>query len=366
MLTQDQQAFSERIRPVMDLPVCAIDTEFVWRKTYAPRIGLIQIAAPGNLTFAIDPLTVTDPTPLVELLANQDCLKVFHACSQDLEVLYQFCGQLPDPLFDTQIAGAMLDMGYQIGYAELVNRCLDINISKSQQFTDWCHRPLTVAQLEYAAKEVSLLLRCYDHLLDCLRQRDRLTWAMEDAAALLTSFRQQVNDPPPAWRRIRGSGRFNARQLGILNCLAEWRSNHAESIDKPPRWILDDKTLVELARSQPSNCNELLQLNGIDTKACQRWSKKLLECVAHGRDNPVQPTTKRRRGSMHAEKQLVRDALDRINEIAKKLGVATEVVATKEAITSFIRHPAGDSHLTSGWRSAVIGEMLREMVPSAS
>ena len=366
MLIQDQQVFSERIRPVMDLPVCAIDTEFVWRKTYAPRIGLIQVAAPGNLTFAIDPLAVTDPTPLVELLANQGCLKVFHACSQDLEVLYQYCGQLPDPLFDTQIAGAMLDMGYQIGYAELVNRCLDMNISKSQQFTDWCRRPLTGAQLEYAAKEVSLLLRCYDHLLDRLRQRDRLTWAMEDAAALLTSFRQQVNDPPPAWRRIRGSGRSNARQLGILNCLAEWRNNHAESIDKPPRWILDDKTLLELARHQPGNCNELLQLNGIDAKACQRWSKKLLECVAHGLDNPVQPTTKRRRGSMHAEKQLVRDALDRINEIAKKLGVATEVVATKEAITSFIRHPAGDSHLTSGWRSAVIGEMLKGMVPSAS
>ena len=71
MLSQDQQAFAERIRPIIDLPVCAIDTEFVWRKTYAPRIGLIQIAAPGNLTFAIDPLAVADPTPLAELLAGR-------------------------------------------------------------------------------------------------------------------------------------------------------------------------------------------------------------------------------------------------------------------------------------------------------
>ena len=366
MLIQDQQAFCDRIRPVMDLPVCAIDTEFVWRKTYAPRIGLIQIAAPGNHTFAIDPLAVTDPTPLAELLANQNCLKVFHACSQDLEVLHQYCGQLPDPLLDTQIAGAMLDMGYQIGYADLVNRCLDISISKSQQFTDWCRRPLTPAQLEYAAKEVSLLLRCYDHLLNRLQQQDRLTWAMEDAATLLSNFRQQVNDPPPAWKRIRGTGRLNSQQLGILNCLAEWRSAHAESIDKPPRWIIDDKTLLSLARLQPDNCNELLQLTGIDAQACERWSKKLLQCIASGRDNPVKPTTNRRRGSIHAEKQLVRTALDRINEVSRKLGVATEVLATKEAITNFVRQPAKASHLTSGWRSTVIGEMLSDLVPPAS
>jgi ribonuclease D len=363
MLIQDQQEFARHIELVREARVCTIDTEFVWRKTYAPRIGLIQIAARPDLTFAIDPLAIKDPEPLADLLTDASCLKVFHACSQDLEVLYQYCGALPEPLFDTQIASAMLDMGYQIGYADLVKQCLDLVISKTQQFTDWCQRPLTPQQLEYAVKEVSLLLECYEHLERKLGEAGRLDWTLEDCRGLITAYQEQSTNPPPTYKRIRGSGRFNEDQLGVLKCLAQWREQQAAHVDCPPRWIVDDKSLLEIARSQPQNSDELLALDGVDNKLCTRWAAKFIECVEDGPHQSVEPLPRRSAGSARLEKKLVRSALDRIGEIASTQGIASEVMATKVAVTALVRAPDSESKLLTGWRGRLLADELAAILP---
>ncbi len=161
----------------------AIDTEFMRESTYYPQLCLLQIATETDCVL-IDPLAGLDLGPLYLLLAEERRLKILHAARQDLEVLVLQSGAVPAPVFDTQVAAALLGHAPQIGYAELVARRLGHSIDKGQTRTDWSRRPLTAEQLAYAADDVHHLLTLHTDLGEALEARGRTSWAAEEAAAL--------------------------------------------------------------------------------------------------------------------------------------------------------------------------------------
>ena len=160
--------------------VLAIDTEFLREKTYYPRLCLIQAATDGEVAL-IDPIALEDLSPFAALLADETIVKVFHACSQDLEVLYGSLGVVPQPIFDTQVAAAFIGLRQQMGYGALVEELCGVHLAKADALSDWTHRPLDQHQLEYAEDDVRYLPRMYDDMVARLSSKNRLGWVLPGA-----------------------------------------------------------------------------------------------------------------------------------------------------------------------------------------
>ena len=191
----------------------ALDTEFMRERTYHAQLCLVQIATESDC-YLIDPLVGLDLAPLHELLQDRSKLKILHAARQDLEVLLQSGGAVPGPLFDTQVAAALLGFPPQVGYAELVARQLGHSIDKGQTRTDWSRRPLTPAQIAYAADDVRHLLTLHTDLQAALVAKGRADWVAEEAAAYENPALYRT-DPALAWRRLKGLNRLRpARAVG--------------------------------------------------------------------------------------------------------------------------------------------------------
>ena len=171
---------------------CVIDTEFIRESTYYPQLALIQIAGSDQLA-CIDPLAISEFTPLAELLVKDSLLKVFHSSSQDLEILYQKFGQLPRPVFDTQLAAAVLGYNHQISYADLVQQITGVTLEKKHTRANWMRRPLSQDELDYAMDDVRYLLAVYEALREKLESTRRYGWMEKDLDAMSDSANYQVD-----------------------------------------------------------------------------------------------------------------------------------------------------------------------------
>jgi len=191
-------ALIDVIETLCDEPRYALDTEFHRERTYYPKLALVQIAWDGGLVL-IDPLVV-DMQPLAKLMQS-DSLAVLHACTQDLEILKQVCGEIPKLLFDTQVAAGFLGMSTP-SLASLHERELGVHLAKGNRLTDWLSRPLKKGQLDYAASDVDRLLEIHDRLVDQLAALSRVAWAEAECEIVRTKH-HGPRPPDEAWLRIK-------------------------------------------------------------------------------------------------------------------------------------------------------------------
>ena len=155
--------------------VLALDTEFVRERTYFHRLGLIQVAG-DDVCAAIDPILISDLSPFLDIIRNPKVIKIFHASRQDLEILVRLTGEVITPVFDTQVAAALVGWGSQISFAKIVQKVLNKKIQKTETYTDWCRRPLSQSQIDYALDDARFLLPVYKKLIQVLTKMDRLSW----------------------------------------------------------------------------------------------------------------------------------------------------------------------------------------------
>ena len=241
-----------------------VDTEFMRENTYWPELCLIQIADSEEAA-AIDPLAPgIDMGPLFELLtSNEDVLKVFHAGGQDVEIIYNFTGCTPHPIFDTQIAMMAISQSEQIGYSNLVESWLGIPVDKGARFTDWSRRPLTERQIEYAIGDVTHLAKIFPRMLAKLRKTGRGAW-LDIEMEKLADPENYRNDPAKAWLRIKATGR-NPAMLGRLKALGAWRENEAQDKNIPRGRIVRDETMADIASHPPKVQADLAKVRGLST-----------------------------------------------------------------------------------------------------
>ena len=233
----------------------AVDTEFMRETTYWPRLCLIQAASPGGIEATIDPLAEDlDLTPFLNVLKDTSILKVFHAARQDVEI-FNNLGAMPNPLFDTQIAGMAAGFGEQIAYDALVRRILKIELDKSSRFTDWARRPLSDNQLTYAIADVTHLAALYPILRAQLEKAGRLSWVTEEMEAMRDPALYDV-DPENAWRRLKPR-KFAPKYLAVFRGVAAWRERTAQQRDQPRGRILKDEAIDELAAQAPLDADGL-------------------------------------------------------------------------------------------------------------
>jgi ribonuclease D len=358
-----EEALAAAARRWMAAPAVALDTEFVRERTFYPRLGLIQVAD-GQATYLLDPLAVRDLGPLAELCRAGGTLKVLHSASEDVEVFYRALGVVPEPLFDTQVAAGLAGAGSALGYQRLLAALLGVELSKGETRTDWLARPLSAAQLAYAAEDVTYLLPLYDRLRQELAALGRLDWALADSAAVLDVGRLAV-DPEGGFRRVRGAGRLDRRQLAVLRALAAWRDREARQRDLPRSFVLRDEALLELAVRQPATGEDLRRVAGIEPSQAARDGSAWLEAIrgAMDLDAAELPAEAWRPPSSTAVRGLERRLREVVRERAAALSLPPELLAPRRALDAVLRSALCDPEPRlprdlGGWRREVVGEEL--------
>lgn len=335
----------------------SLDTEFVRTSTYAPQLGLLQLATSG-LAVCVDPLAGLDMQAFWKLLFDQQRTSVVHSAKQDLEVLWFSQHDIIHNLLDTQICAGLLGYPAQIGYAGLLKELLGIEIGKTETRTDWTRRPLTELQLKYAAEDVVHLPALVDILTARLQQQGRYDWAVEDSLALCdTSLYQPV--PDEAWQKIKSIPFLPPAQQARARALAAWREARAVDSDKPRQWIMSDTTLLQLATNPPATASALEKLSDMPPALARKQGPALIEILsaANSAFAAGDMQLEQQAVDIPREKILSKRLLEHVAAKAKTLGIAPEILASRRDINALLRNPA-TSRVTQGWRHAIIGETL--------
>jgi len=339
----------------------AVDTEFMRSNTFFPIAGLIQIAVDNDCVL-IDPLAFDDLTPLKTLMADTGVVKVLHSCSEDLDVFMRILDQLPTPLFDTQVAAALCGSRHSLGFSGLVEALLAVDLPKEETRSDWLQRPLTDAQQQYAAWDVTYLLQCYRQLLQRLGD-ERQPWVLEEGGRLIEQYLEN-QDASKYYLRIKGIWKLNRRQLELIQRLSCWRENEARQRDKPRGYILKDKALFDLVQLMPRKVPQLRQLDGVGPAVLGRYGDWLCAQVAEVKTLPDEVLPKRLPKPLpSAAGEVMKQLKEQVNSIAEDVQVAPEILARKKDLEPLLRSGwhSGDYHLPAslqGWRKALVGDAL--------
>lgn len=336
-----------------------LDTEFIRESTYYPILCLIQIATEQR-SVCIDPLTINDLSPLMDVLYNPKITKVVHAGRQDMEIFFQLTGKLPAPMFDTQIAAAFLGYGEQIGYGELIKRELGVQLDKSHSRTDWKKRPLSPAQLEYALDDVRYLAKAYPLLVEKLDALHRLQWVQEESAGLEQPD-LYLNHPEKMWLKVKRSNSLRGKALAVLQKLAAWREQTAVDRDSPRRRILGDDVLITLARQQPSELDSLSRIRGLHPSFLKRYAEDVLEIIAQAPDKPDTEGLVPKPASS-VDTALLDSASALLRLSAEQVGISPGVLASRADIEKLVRDHAAAIALMQGWRYEIAGKDLLQFL----
>jgi len=362
MLITTSSGLAEFCAQLRNAPYIAVDTEFMREKTYYARLCLVQVAY-GDLAAAIDPLVDDiDMSPLRDLLCDPKIVKVLHSATQDLEIFHTRIGQVPSPIFDTQIAASVCGLGEQPGYAKLVGSLLNVQIDKASQVTDWSLRPLSPRQLEYALGDVTHLCVVYEKILRKLEESNRSAWVRQDMDALIDPSRYGV-EPAEAWRRIKVR-RPSRKTLAVLRDLAHWREEKAMNLDIPRNWVARDEVLIEVAQTFPSNVDALCRVRGLKPNVARgRDGKAMLSTMKRALASPEEtwPEIPKKRKQISGHESLVALLSALLKRRCEAHGVAPSMVAKRADLDRIATESDPDVPALRGWRREVFGADALEL-----
>jgi ribonuclease D len=338
-----------------------IDTEFIRQTTYYPILALLQVYD-GKTIAIIDPVKIKDLSPLFKVCFDPNIIKVLHSARQDMEIFYHICGKLPSPIFDTQIAAALLGYGSQIGYAPLAKAILNIELDKSQTRTDWLKRPLTKKQLEYAKNDVLYLEQIYKLQKQKLQQLDRLSW-LENDFTFLTEQNTYKVDKFNLWKKIRGHNRLTKEQLVVLQYITVWREDIAIEKNLTRNKVIHDDFLLEIATRKPTKNSDLDHCQCVAKPQMKKYGKSLISIVNKALNSsknswPVLP-----KRTQHTQQQeALTNCLMAINHLsADDCNISPNCLANRKEIEKLV---SGERSLSilSGWRYELSGKQLLSFI----
>jgi ribonuclease D len=351
--TEELAALCDRLRREAFVTV---DTEFMRERTYWPELCVVQLAGEEEVA-VVDALAPgIELGALGALLADPAVVKVFHAARQDVEIFLLRFGAVPTPMYDTQIAAMVAGFGDQVSYDGLARALANASIDKAHRFSDWAARPLSPAQIAYAAADVTHLRRIYTSLTARLEREGRTRWVEEEMAALADPATYRA-DPETQWERLKPRS-HNRRFLGLLRAAAAWREREAQRVNIPRQRLVKDETLLEIAATSPTNPAELARARGISEGFAKGKSgASLLAALTEARALPDAelPEVPRERGTPQASPALVALLKVLLATQSEAHHVAPRLLASSDDLE---RLAAGESDLPAlhGWRREVFGE----------
>jgi ribonuclease D len=363
-LITDTASLAELCSALKDESFVTVDTEFLRENTYWPKLCLVQVAGQDR-SAAIDTLAPDlDLAPLLELMADENVLKVFHAARQDLEIFFKLLNsQVPAPLFDTQVAAMVCGFGDSIAYDKLVAALTGQQIDKASRFTNWAERPLSDSQLDYALSDVTHLRDVYGGLLRRLEETGRTHW-LEDEMAVLMDPDSYQTDPERAYLKIK-SRTAKPRFVAILQKVAAWREREAQSRNQPRNWIVRDDVLLNIAAQAPTSPQALNRCRGLGKGVADgRIGREIIEAVQAGlslppdqRPQPREPQPEGARATAAADllRVLLKACCD-AHDVAPKL------IASSNDLDRLSTGEREGIPALEGWRRDIFGQHAIDLV----
>lgn len=360
LFVNDQSTLKELCELLAESDVVAMDTEFMRERTYYAQLCLIQLAT-DHFIACVDPLALDDLTPLLDLLYDTGRLKILHAARQDLEIFFDLRGDLPRPIYDTQIAATLLGHGDQLGYANLVKAMMSINVDKEHSRTDWSKRPLDEAQVVYAENDVRYLIPMYRQQMQQLTKLGREMWLQADFENL-TDKELYAPHRENLWKRIKGTRILKRNQLAVIQQLAIWREEKAQSQNCPRKWVVPDEVMIDLARRMPSTVDAMERIRGWKS-SMNKFAGELLEQINAGKQIPENQWPGHEKGiSLSVQQEALVDFLMGIVRLkAIENGVTPAVLATRKDLERLITKQ-NDIAVIQGWRFELVGNDLQEFL----
>ena len=357
LLVTDTETLAALCGRLRTEPFVTVDTEFMRERTYYPELCVVQLGGEHE-NAVIDAVAAgLDLAPLAALMADEAVLKVFHAARQDIEIFLELFGTVPRPMFDTQVAAMVAGFGDQVGYDALVGALTGGQIDKAHRFSDWSARPLSPAQVTYAAADVTHLHTAYLRLRERLEREGRSGWVLEEMEVLARPETYRA-DPEAMWERLRPRT-ANRRMLGVLRAVAAWREREAQRVNIPRQRLLRDESLLEVAATAPVTAEALARCRGITRGFAEGKSgQSLLAAIAAAVALPEDalPDAPRGRDGPRPSPALVSLLKVLLAAKCEEHDVAPKLVASSDDIDRLSVEDDPDVPALSGWRRVVFGE----------
>jgi ribonuclease D len=326
-LLTDGSELAEACERLARAGAVAVDTEFKRERTYRPELCVVQLAVPGEHVL-IDGIALEDLEPLRRLFADPGVEKVLHSARQDLEIFWSLWEELPQPLFDTQVAAALLGHGDNLGYGAIV--------------------------------KALFLIEVHGLLAERLDEEGRRDWHRAEAERLRDPALYRAA-PELAWKTVKGHARTRGDERRVVRALAAWRERRAEKRDKPRRWILSDEAVLELARHRPEDQRGLDRMDSLPEGLRRRQGGVLLDVIDEALEGPAPPAEPRARGGRPEpdEQELLDKLAAEVREAAEKHGVAPSLLAPRADLLAIVREGAeAGVPVLEGWRRELVGDAL--------
>ena len=363
MIIEDQRSLEEFVERARTSSVLAVDTEFLRDRTYYAKLCLIQLATDDEVVL-VDPLRVKDLRALVPLLEDERVMKLFHAGTQDIEIIYRELGCLPRPLFDTQIAATLLGQTQQVGYGALVQSVCGVHLRKADSYTDWSRRPLSDSQQRYAADDVVYLPIMYASMKAELEKERAPCVAcgrfrrIDRPGALQGRSARALCAPQAHSRALR-----SPRQLSAAREVAAWREETAQRRNIPRKWVITDEQIVEACKRGARTIDDLFMVRGLESGLGCSDARQIVKRICIGLDAPEETwprISKSSKNEVNVDVEVdLYSALVRLR--ARENDVAYQTLASRDDLVSIARGHDDDVELLRGWRRELVGDELLKL-----
>ncbi len=335
-LITEQIALEDLCLMLKDAPYLALDTEFIREKSYWPQLCLIQVGTREG-AWLVDPLVDgLDLTPLWQLIHQPHITKVFHAAKQDVEIIVKATGQMPWPIFDTQVAAMALGFDDQQAFDKLVEAFLGVHLSKAQRFTDWARRPLTEAQQRYALNDVVYLAPMYEKMVEQLKERGRVDWLAHEWQ-VLNDLNLYHPDPARSWEKIKFRSK-DPYAWACLQALAAWREHTAQRRDLPRLWVMKDEALAALAELQPTSTAALSEMRTLPPSFRKNDdAETLVQMIAEICSQPAPPIPTQEHRAVKANSTVMQLLEMLLRVVAAEIKLNPRLLATHDQLSAFAK-----------------------------
>ena len=344
----------------------AYDTEFISEGKYQPELCLIQIAAEGLLAL-VDPLALSNLTPLWKLFCDGKREIIVHACRSEMEFCYRDIGQMPPKLFDVQVAAGFVGNEYPLGFTTLLKQFLHVSLRKTETRTAWNQRPLTPLQIEYALDDVRYLEAVRRVIKTQLAELKRLDWYYEEIEHVKQRFKTYFDTPQ--WQSLPKISGLPPRELAILRELWLWREELARQRNIPSSRMFRDDLLVELSRRRTSDEKRIAALRGMQRQDLGRLLPDIVLAVTRGLELPEQNLPVPPLRTSYPQYTVLTQVLYAVlGSISKRNRIAPLLVGSPNDIRELIASELGTlpesitPRLATGWRIDLIGSLLFDLL----
>lgn len=365
-LIVSQSEFNDLCAHIREAGEVAFDTEFVSEFTYRPELCLLQFATRERCV-AVDPYQIEDLTAWWDIMLDPAVTVVIHGGREEVRFCVTNTLQAPTGIIDVQIAEGLHSPSFPLGYTALVQRVMGIRISGKETRTDWRRRPLTDSQIQYALEDVEHVLGIWDRQKADLVSRNRMEWAHSEFQRMVDEVageRTREN-----WRRIPGLQRLNPRELAVLRELHAWREEESLQRDRPARRTLRDDLLLELAKRQPRNSEDVVATRDMNRSDYRRVAGEIAAAVQRGLNLPAGKLPPVEKAERKDEEQVLGQLLSiALANLCLQESVAMQLVGTNADLRHLVRwHVYGERNgeaprLTQGWRAEVCGQLFQDVL----